>query len=64
MQNTSIDSTSCKAHQHATGAENVETSQDIGFSRGGRNTKKLCSCPRKGAPYDNDVAENFFSRFK
>ena len=43
MQDTSIDSTSSKVHQHAAGArkdaENAETNQDIGFSRGGPNTK-------------------------
>jgi len=39
----SIDSTSCKVHQDGTGArkdaKGYETNQDIGISRGGRNTK-------------------------
>lgn len=43
LQDASIDSTSCKVHQHAAGAEkdaeNSETNQDIGTSRGGKNTK-------------------------
>jgi transposase len=43
MQDRSIDSTSCKTHQHSAGgkkgAENAETNQDIGLSRDGRNTK-------------------------
>ncbi|WP_156130327.1 IS5 family transposase [Paenibacillus durus] len=43
LQDVSLDSTSCKVHQHAAGAkkgaENAETNQEIGLSRGGRNTK-------------------------
>ncbi|MBE0343600.1 transposase [Paenibacillus sp. 28ISP30-2] len=39
LQDVSLDSTSCKVHQHASGAENAETNQEIGLSRGGQNTK-------------------------
>ena len=34
-----IDSTFCKAHQHATGARKILGNQNIGVSRGGKTTK-------------------------
>ena len=34
-----IDSTYCKVHQHALGARKIYGNQDIGLSRGGKNTK-------------------------
>ncbi len=43
MQDLSLDSASAKVHQHAAGAKKgalgSETNQDIGVSRGGKNTK-------------------------
>ena len=34
-----LDSTFCKAHQHATGARKILGNQNIGVSRGGKTTK-------------------------
>ena len=60
MRDASIDSTLSKVHQHAAGAkkdaENAETNQDIGLSRGGPNTKIHTLVDALGNPTKVDLS--------